>query len=392
MIHLPTSINSLNRRSKISLILCSVLILTTVVPSFATSYSRPWWRRWHRATTTTTTATTAAPTTTNPATTTAATKPTTTTTTTKPATTTPSTPVPSSAFPTQATTGIEPGVVIKTYSGSLNSSSIAGTTEVVDGVSYKVIDGYLIDVPAGSYFSISGQNTLIRNTRFIGHGEPSNTSALVQAGGSITIRFDNVELNANGYSRGIQSDTAHIIVNKSKLLNTSDSAVEKNDRSMSSDFTVTNTYIASDCSWTSRDSDAHTDGLQWGGARNVLVKNNAILIQANMNGCVSNSAIGGWAELGNVNSSVIDHNLLGGGGATMYLESKGSFTWGSATITNNVFDRRYGGAGCSRTGQTSGLWKVLYPGGLPANLVWSGNTFDDGSSVSIALAKQELGC
>jgi hypothetical protein len=167
--------------------------------------------------------------------------------------------------------------------------------------------------------------------------------------------------------------------------------VEKNDRNMKSDFTFTNNFVTSDCSWTTRDPGSHTDGIQWGGARNVVVKNNTILI----NICadhVSNSAIGGWAELGNVNSSVIDHNLLSGGGKTVYMQSKDNFTWGSASFTNNVFDRKWsgGGTGCgTAAGSQPGLWGGLYGSGLPKSLVWSGNTYENGASVTIS---QATGC
>lgn len=396
---LPTFSSNSVVRIRVIAAICLLLIIASVVPSFgATRYVR--WHRWHRrkpVTTTTTTSkpstttTAVAPTTKPPVVTT--TMQTTVPTTKPPAPTAPTTMPPTqSGFPTASSTGVLANVSLKSWSGSFRSDAVAGTTQVIDGVSYHVVENYLIDIPAGSYFYVAGSNTLIRNVRFVGHGEPSNTGALVQGASGLNLRFENVEVNANGYSRGIQSDGSHLIVTRSKFTNTTDSAVEKNDRNMSSDMTVTDSYISSDCSWVTRDPGSHTDGLQWGGARNVVVKNNTIIIEANMNGCVSNSAIGGWAEIGNVNSAVIDHNLLAGGGATVYMQAKDAFQWSSASFTNNVFDRRYGGAGCTKTKQTSGLWKALYPSGLPAQLTWHSNTFDDGSSVSIDIAKAERGC
>lgn len=78
---------------------------------------------------------------------------------------------------------------------------------------------------------------------------------------------------------------------------------------------------------------------------------------------ISNSAIGGWAELGNVNNAIIDHNVLAGGGA-----------------------------GCIRTHQTSGLWKALFGDGLPSVLTRISNTFDDGSTLTLDIAQSERGC
>lgn len=307
------------------------------------------------------------------------------------ATPTPTTPPANGAFPTATSAGIPSNVTLKKWSGAMRSSAITTTTETVGGVTYKVIDGYSFDMPATQYFSLSGSgNVLIRNSQFIGHGIPSNTMALIQeADSGATVRFDNIDVNANGYARGINSDAANIIVNNSKFTNTSDAAVEKNDRNMKTDMTVTNSYVSVDCSWEAHDPKSHTDGIQWGGARNVVVRNNTILIDsclsyASNGGEPSDAAIAGWAELGNVGTSIVDHNLLAGGGFTVYQQIKDSYTWGSAAVTNNVFDRRYGGGDGKPLGSTSGIWGPLYTGGLPSNFTWSGNTWDNGAPLSLS--------
>lgn len=293
-------------------------------------------------------------------------------------------------FPTATSTGVPSNVTTKKWTGVMSSSAIAGKTETVNGITYKVIDGYLFDMPAGQYFSLSNSgNVLIRNSQFIGHGIPSNTMALIQeADSGATVRFDNIDINANGYARGINSDNANIIVNNSKFINTSDAAVEKNDRNMRTDMTVTNSYIAVDCTWLKNDPGSHTDGVQWGGARNIVIRNNTILIDpclANFKatGIASDAAVAGWAELGNVDTSVVDHNLLAGGGYTVYMQIKDSFKWNSASFTNNVLDRRYGGGDGKPLGSTSGIWGVLFPDGIPSNLTWSGNTWDNGNDIPL---------
>lgn len=390
---LPRINFTFNAKIRLLFTLLIIVIIISIVPAFGVTHHKRWTYKRRLVERLIKPRPVAPPPTLAPSTS----QPDNTSTTTRPATTSTTTPTTeppehNRGFPSLDSTGVSANTQLKAWSATFRSDSIPTTQETVDGISYRVIENYLIGLPAGSYFYITGSNTLIRNTRFIGHGEPSNTGALIQGNGSISIRFDNVDVIANGYSRGLQSDSAHIIVNKSKFINTSDSAIEKNDRAMSSDLTVTNSYISSDCSWVQRDPESHTDGIQWGGARNILVRNNTILIEAKMDTCVSNSAIGGWAELGNVNNAIIDHNLLAGGGATVYMQAKSGYSWKSASFMNNTLDRRYGGAGCTRTHQTSGLWKSLFGDGLPSLLTWSSNTFEDGSTLTLEIAKSELGC
>jgi hypothetical protein len=114
----------------------------------------------------------------------------------------------------------------------------------------------------------------------------------------------------------------------------------------------------------------------------VTIRDNTVLIQAfgaddGDESYVSNSALGLWAELGDVAGPVtIDHNLLGGGGQVIYLESKDGFEFqGAVTVASNVFDRRY-----SRLG---GIWGVLAQNNLPPALSWSDNRWDDGTPLSL---------
>ena len=63
----------------------------------------------------------------------------------------------------------------------------------------------------------------------------------------------------------------------------------------------------------------------------------------------------------------------------MYLEQKSPFAWqGQVVVTSNVFDRALTKHG--------GIWGVLYPDGLPANLTWADNVWEDGAAVSLDAA------
>lgn len=287
-------------------------------------------------------------------------------------------------FPTSSTTGVTKGVTLTKWpSSQYRSDAVSPTsTELIDGIKWDIYDGFDVDLPAGEYMYIPSGNVMFRNSKFTGHGVPSNTSALIQANGGNWLWFDKVEVRGNGYARGVQSDNVNMKVTNSKFIDTSDSAVEKNDRSMRSDFIIKNNYIEVGCAWTAHDPGAHADGIQWGGARDVTIYNNTVLTNFNPDSCMSNSTIGGWAELGNVNSAIVEHNLLAGGGASVYLQAKPGYSFrGDVKFIDNTFDTRYQPKG--------GYWCSLFSGGVPSQIVWSGNT-RNGSTLSLVDAKS--GC
>lgn len=290
----------------------------------------------------------------------------------------PTTAAPSNgAFPTASSTGVTPGRNLVAWSGSLSSSAIPGTTEVVNGTTYKVIDGYSFNLGGGDqHFSASDANLIIRNSRFTKSTNDTG-DALVRTSGTRSLIIERSEFEG-AYNRGVQSDTADLVIRTSRFHNTGEAAVEKNDRSANSSLTVTDNYMTNDKGWP---SGQHVDGIQVGGAKNVLISHNTILNQpyggSNGNtGYVSNSALGLWAELGDVSGTVtVDGNLLAGGGYVVYVEEKSPYSWqGAVRITNNTFDTRFS--------STSGVWGPLYPRGLPSNLTWSGNSFSDGRAIS----------
>jgi hypothetical protein len=155
-----------------------------------------------------------------------------------------------------------------------------------------------------------------------------------------------------------------------------------NNRDGDADMEVRDCYLFEPQGWNPSD---HVDGIQVGGGRNVTIVNNTVLItpygaREGDFDYVSNSALGLWAELGDVTGTVlVDHNYLAGGGRIMYLEQKSPFAWqGQIVVTSNVFDRELTEHG--------GIWGVLYPDGLPANLTWADNTWENGTAVSLDTA------
>ena len=152
-----------------------------------------------------------------------------------------------------------------------------------------------------------------------------------------------------------------------------------NNRSGTASLTVEDSFFYEPKGWNPSD---HVDGIQVGGGHNVTIRHNTVLIEPfggaeGDTGYVSNSALGLWAELGNVTGAVVvDGNLLAGGGRVIYLEQKSPFAWlGPVSVTNNVFDTRFGALG--------GVWGPLANLGLPSQLNWSNNTWTNGVPLSL---------
>lgn len=349
-----------------------------------------------RTTTTSTSTTTSTTTTAAPTTTTAAPAPATTAvpTTAKPIIATPTTakpaptpavpaPAPSVGFPTAASTGVPAGTALKVWPGSWTTSSAALPTTTFNGMTYRVIDGYVFDAGAsGQFLAVDDAYVIIRNSRFVTTSASSNGGAMVQVRSSNrSMILQNSELDGGpAWPRGIQSDTGDLVVSGNRFHNTGESAVEKNDPNSASSLTVTDNYVTVDKGWPGA---LHVDGIQVGDAKNVTIRHNTVLIQPyggaeGNTSYVSNSAVAVWAEGGNgiQGTVIIDNNLLAGGGRTIYVQQKSPYPWaGAVTITNNSFDVRFGA--------NASVWGPLYPSGLPANLAWSANSFSDGRAVSI---------
>jgi hypothetical protein len=286
----------------------------------------------------------------------------------------------------ETNTGIRGGVALRAWTGAYQSSAATGLpTETIGGVSYKVFDGYIFDTgTSGQYFSVDDPNVLFRNVRFTTSGQVSNTSAMVQqASGNQLLVIEDSEFDGGPYhQRGIQGDYGNVTVRRSRFTRFGNAGVEMNNRSGTASLVVEDSYFYEPKGWNRSD---HVDGIQVGAGRNVTIRHDTVLIEpfggaAGDTSYVSNSALGLWAELGDVTGAVVvDHNLLAGGGRVIYIEQKSPYRWlGPVSVTNNVFDLRFGALG--------GVWGPLAPIGLPAQLSWVNNTWTNGVSLSLLQA------
>ncbi|HEY7626285.1 MAG TPA: hypothetical protein VH761_04430 [Ilumatobacteraceae bacterium] len=284
-------------------------------------------------------------------------------------------------FPTAESTGVGPGTALTNWTGPLSTNAMQAPTEVVGGLTCKVFDRYLVSLSGGSYLVVDSPCVIFRHSRFETSGVVSNTSAMVQqSGANDYMAFDWSEFDGGpSHQRGVQGDHSDIVVTHSKFTRFGQAGVEMNNRNGSASLTVTDSYFSETPGWP---RSYHVDGIQVGGAKNVTIQHNTVLVEPygaaqGDTSYVSNSALGLWAELGDVTGTVwVEGNLLAGGGRTIYLEQKSPFAWrGPVTVANNVFDQRFGPNGA--------IWGPLYPSGLPNDLSWFGNRWSNGSALTL---------
>lgn len=285
-------------------------------------------------------------------------------------------------FPTAESTGVSTNVALTPWPGPLSTRAVAAPTETVNGQSCKIFDGYLVSLSGGSYLQVDSPCVVFRHSRFETSGVVSNTSAIVQQSGSNNyMGFDWCDFDGGpSHQRGVQGDHSDIVITHSKFARFGQAGVEMNNRSGTASLTVEGSYFNETPGWP---RSYHVDGIQVGGAENVTIRHNTVLVTPyggtpGDTSYVSNSALGLWAELGNVTGAVtVEQNLLAGGGRTIYIEQKSPYSWqGPVSIANNVFDQRFGANGA--------IWGPLYPRGLPADLTWVGNTWSDGSALTLS--------
>jgi len=275
-------------------------------------------------------------------------------------------------------------VPLPAWPWALRASAATVPTEVRNGMACQVFDGYEVALTGGQYLSVDTPCAIFRRSRFTTTGSVSNSSALVQQSSSNRY-LEVVQSDFDGgpyHERGLQGDHADIVIALSKFTRFGQAGVEMNNRNSTASLTVENSYFLETKGWPRED---HVDGIQVGGARNVTIRGNTVLVPTygGTNGdtsYVSNSALGLWAELGSIMGTVlIDSNVLAGGGFSIYISRVPPYAWPNPVIiTNNVFDQTYS--------PNCGIWGPLYPGGLPASVWWSGNSWSSGASLSWAQA------
>ena len=240
-------------------------------------------------------------------------------------------------YPDATNTGVQPGVTLR--SSSCPSVSAGAVIENLN--------------LSGCSISISVPNVTIRNVK-MKLSAPTTWAIIVREGGSATI--SNVEISGNDASNGsvqyavLSQTSSPVKIDKANLYNCQDCV--QGER-----VTVTNSYIHDLAS----PSGAHVDGILCNSVCGVTIRHNTIL-----NRYTQTSAIALFADFGTPRDSVVDDNLLAGGGYTVYGGGKNAT---GISFTNNRFARPYYAQ--------SGQWGVVTDFYRNNGNVWSGNIWDD---------------
>lgn len=270
-----------------------------------------------------------------------------------------------SAGPSTTTVGVAKGCAAKPsacgYPDASNTGVGVGANLVKSGcitarTAGQVIQNVFID---GCSISVEAPNVTIRNVK-MSQSAVDSFAIIVRPGAS--ARIENVEIA--GLNKGIGSvqyailsqTSSSVIVDRANLYQCADCIQGEN-------MTITNSYIHD----MANPPGAHVDGFQCNSSCGSTLRHNTIF-----NEWGQTAAIAFFADFGTPRNSIVEDNLLAGGGYTVY---GGTDNASGIRIINNRFARQFS----SKSGQ--------YGHGTAFNRTangntWSGNTWDDtGSTV-----------
>jgi hypothetical protein len=247
-------------------------------------------------------------------------------------------------YPDATNTGVSDGVTLK-QSGCIHATTPG---QVISGVWVK-----------NCAISIEAPNVVIRDVK-VTNTDVEMWAIIVREGASAT--FSNVEVAGNGQGASsveyaiLSQTSSRVTIDRADLYNCADCVQGEN-------IVMTNSFIHD----LANPPGAHVDGFQCNGSCGVTLRHNTIL-----NPWSQTSAIALFADFGSPRASLIQDNLLAGGGYTVY---GGTSVATGIRILDNRFARQY-----YRTG---GYWGYIADFRLNnTGNEWSGNVWDDtGASV-----------
>ena len=243
-------------------------------------------------------------------------------------------------FPDRTNTGVTPGTVLSPESGAVTLSTPGQVYE-----NKQLTGGIMVTAP----------NVTIRNVKLITTDPDYGIKAFGWQNDVSGLKLEHVEIDLNGHydAKGIAFDgyTASNVF----IHNGSDCA------HMGSNVTIQDSYcvIGPDTNGDGAIDDSsfcngpqHFDGLQSDGGRNITIRHNTI-----RNPCGQTSAILLSTNTERIEGVTIDHNLLSGGGYTVYCGTGEGGVAPNTTYTRNVISKEFFRNG-GRYGATTSCEKV----------------------------------
>jgi Right handed beta helix region len=217
------------------------------------------------------------------------------------------------SFPDAGCTG--PTGPLKPYTGSM---TISQRGQVIQDVEIRT-----------DQIQVNADNVTFRNCRIIYTGGLDASPTLVEANSHTGLLFDHCEIDGKDKTaRGIHGGDFFTVRNCN--IHDTGNGVEAD-----ANFTVAESYIWN--IYTPNGQDWHSDGVQgWGDAKNVTVDHNTILLTGGETGAVN--MVGTGDPTYTESNILVQHNLLAGGGYTIYL---GASTNTNVRVVNNHLSTRY---------------------------------------------------
>jgi hypothetical protein len=245
-------------------------------------------------------------------------------------------------FPDVNCTG--PTGTLKTYNGPLTFNTPG-----------QVIKDVVINT---SGFRVTADNVTFRNCRIVYTGALDDGFALVYLPAGVTgTTFDHCELDGRDkIERAIQGVDG-VIVRNCDIHNTG------NGLEVGTNIVMTESYVHD--IYTPAGLDWHADGVQAGdSASNITIDHNVILLTTGETGAINIVSNGGSGKFRDI---LIEHNLMAGGGYTVYAGSSAANT-SNFKVVDNQFSTRYF--------PKAGRWNIWYPTYL-SGVTISGNTINE---------------
>ena len=211
-------------------------------------------------------------------------------------------------FPDATNTGVPPGTPLTVVNGTVTLST--------DGqvFSNRDVRGSIV---------VTGDNVTIEKVRVTGRSE---VPLIYTRGGSAVIRDVEVNMSGEEAGKGIAFD--NYTAQRVWFHNGLDCAHQGRN------VTITDSYC--DLPRLSQGSSAHADGFQSDGGGNYVFRHNTI-----RNPNEQTSAILMSTNTSPISNVVIDHNLMSGGGYTVYCGTDEGGMTPNLTYTNNVISREF---------------------------------------------------
>jgi chitodextrinase len=242
-------------------------------------------------------------------------------------------------FPDASCTG--PTGTLTTYTGSQTFNTPG-----------QVIQNVVINTSSG--LTVTANNVTFRNCKIIYSGSGRFDTGLIEANPVTGLVVDHCEIDGKGVVKDGIHGGDNFTVSGCNIHGVG------NGVEAGSAFTVKESYIWD--IYTPQGYDWHADGVQgWDGASNMVVDHNTILMPT------SNFVSGVVDFVGTTpqSNNLVQHNLLAGGGYTVYVGSTTSNS--NVRVLNNHYSTRYF--------PKVGVYDIYYP--VAGGVTVSGNVIDE---------------